>query len=119
MALWNLFQKRRVRDCRRRAEARPDDPQAQFELGAALEAAGQPRDAVRAFEATLTLSPGSAEAHFNLGILYEGLADGPAAIRHMVQAGNLFAQRQDEDNRARARKKLNELYRTFKTPDSV
>jgi len=115
MAFWNLLKKRRVRSCKAELEKKPLDPKAHFELGAAFESAGQWKDAIRAFENTLRHHPQSAEAHFNLAILYAKLNDGSSAIRHMVQAGNLFSQRNDVSNKDQARKKLRELYDQFQS----
>ena len=57
--------------------------------------------------------PDHAPAHFNLGVLYETIQNGRQAIFHMVQAGNLFSERNDSENKDKARKKLKVYYKQF------
>jgi Flp pilus assembly protein TadD len=113
MSLWKLFGANQIRKYEARVEHEPDHPQWRFELAAEYERQGQHARAVEAFQKTLELSPRSAEAHFNLGVLYETLGDGRKAIFHMVQAGNLFSERNDTDNKDKARTKLRKLYKKF------
>lgn len=54
----------------RAAQAAPKDMRPRFFLGVALASQGRHAEAAAAFEKTLTLAPGNAEARFNLGILY-------------------------------------------------
>jgi predicted Zn-dependent protease len=50
-------------------EEDPDDPVAHYELAQVLESLGDAARAMRAYERTLQLAPGLAEAHHKLGIL--------------------------------------------------
>ena len=92
----------------------PDDPKLHFELGVEYERLGRNAEAIEAFQETLKLHPQSAETHFNLGSLYEKLQDGRNAIVHMMKAGNLFSERNDTDNKDKARKRVREYYSKFK-----
>lgn len=119
MSLWNLFGSNKIREYEARVEREPDDPQWRFELAAEYDRRGQFARAMEAFHETLKLSPRSAEAHFNLGILYEKAQNGRQAIFHMVQAGNLFSERNDSENKDKARTKLRRLYKKFDSVSGV
>jgi len=119
MSLWNLFGSNKIREYEARVEREPDDPQWRFELAAEYDRRGQFHRAIEAFHETLKLSPRSAEAHFNLGILYEKAQNGRQAIFHMVQAGNLFSERNDSENKDKARTKLRSLYKKFDSVSGV
>ena len=92
----------------------PDEPQLHFELGVEYERLGRNEEAIAAFKKTLELHPQSAETHFNLGCLYEKNRDGRNAIVHMMKAGNLFSERNDTDNKDKARKRVREYHAKFK-----
>ena len=64
-------------------------------------------------EKTIKINPNSAEAHFNLGILYESLDQGEKAIVHILKAGNLFGEKNDSVNKMESRKLLKEFYKKF------
>lgn len=113
MSIWNLFGSGKIKEYLERAQREPDNPQWHFELAAEYERRGHYLKAIEAFQHTLKLSPRSAEAHFNLGVLFEKAANGRQAIFHMVQAGNLFSERNDGDNKDKARKRLKEYYQKF------
>jgi len=91
----------------------PGDPAAHFNLGAAYEKAGRTQEAVHEFEETLVGNPSSAEAHYNLAILYESLNKGDKAVLHILKAGNLFGNKNDQVNKVEARGLLRKYYRKF------
>ncbi len=113
MSLRKLFGSNKIKEYEARVEHEPDNPQWRFELAAEYERRDQFPRAIEAFLETLKLSPRSAEAHFNLGILYEKTQNGRQAVFHMVQAGNLFSERNDSENKDTARTKLRSLYKKF------
>lgn len=113
MPIWSWFGSNKLRECETRAGKEPDNPEVQFELGTEYERRGLYLQAIEAFEKTLQLNPRSAEAHFNLGVLYETADNGRQAIFHMVQAGNLFSERNDTDNKDKARARLKAYYQQF------
>ncbi len=113
MSFWNLFGSGKIREYEDRVRGEPDNPQWQFELATEYERRSQYPKAIEAFQQTLKLSPRSGEAQFNLGVLYEKTGNGRQAIFHMVQAGNLFSERNDVEHKDKARKRLREYYRKF------
>lgn len=108
-----LFESKEIKELRAQVKSTPDDPAAHFNLGAAYEKAGRIKDAIHEFEETLTGNPKSAETHFNLALLYEKLNDGEKAILHILKAGNLFSNKNDQVNKVEARGLLREYYRKF------
>lgn len=58
------------------------EPLLHFNLGVALEDARQPAAAIDAYEHSLALDAGLADAHFNLARLHDRLGDKKLAIRH-------------------------------------
>ena len=113
MSFWNWFGSSKLKECEEKARREPENPQCHFELAAEYERRGQYPQAIEAFQKTLKLSPRSAETHYNLGVLYETTGNGRKAIFHMVQAGNLFSERNDVENKDKARKKLKTYYKQF------
>lgn len=113
MSLWNWFGSKKLKECEEKVRLEPENPQCYFDLGTEYEQRGQYDKAIESFEQTLKLSPRSAETHFNLGVLYETIQNGRQAIFHMVQAGNLFSERNDVENKDKARKKLKTYYKQF------
>lgn len=113
MSFWNWFGSSKLREYEEKVQLEPENPQSHFELGTEYEQRGQYTQAIEAFQQTLKLSPRSAETHFNLGVLYETTNNGRKAIFHMVQAGNLFSERNDVENKDKARKKLKTYYKQF------
>ena len=113
MSFWNWFGSGKLKECEEKARREPENPQCHFELGTEYERRGQYPQAIEAFHQALKLSPRSPETHFNLGVLYETTQNGRQAIFHMVQAGNLFSERNDIENKDKARKKLKAYYKQF------
>lgn len=113
MPFWNWFGTGKLKACEEQARQEPENPQRHFELATEYERRRQYPKAIEAFLETLKLSPRSAETHFNLGVLYETTGNGRQAIFHMVQAGNLFSERNDLENKDKARKKLMAYYKQF------
>ena len=113
MAFWNWFGPGKLREYEEKIRCEPENPQAYFELATEYEQRGRYPEAIEAFQKALKLSPRSAETHFNLGILYETTGNGRQAIFHMVQAGNLFSERNDVENKDKSRKKLKTYYKQF------
>jgi tetratricopeptide (TPR) repeat protein len=110
MALLNFFEDKDIKRYRSVTEKTPEDASAHFYLGAAYEARGRVKDAIKAFAESVRLNPKSAEGYFNLGLLYEKIEDGKIAIFHITRAGSLFAKKSDTHNKERARKLLKQYY---------
>lgn len=123
--IWKLFRNRKIKELQERLARDPNDTEAHFQLGVEYERRGESQKALGAFEEVARLNPRSAEAHFNLALLYENLNDGPNAIKHIAQAGNLFSERNKIEQKDLARKMLHEYHARFniaqedlKSPDS-
>ena len=108
-----IFESKEIKVLRAQMESTPDDPAVHFNLAAVYEKAGRAKDAIREFEETLKGNPKSAEAHYNLAILYENLGEGENAILHILKAGNLFSNKNDQVNKMEARGLLRQYYRKF------
>jgi tetratricopeptide (TPR) repeat protein len=67
-------------------QLRPDDAEAQFNLGAALQAGGQLPAAVAAYRRALALKPGFDQAHYNLGSALHELGQFDAAAASYREA---------------------------------
>jgi tetratricopeptide (TPR) repeat protein len=113
MSFWNWFGSSKLKEYEEKTRLEPENPQCHFELGTEYEQRDQYSKAIEAFQQALKLSPRSAETHFNLGVLYETTDNGRKAIFHMVQAGNLFSERNDIENKDKARRKLKAYYKQF------
>ena len=113
MGFRNFFESKEIKELKAQAESIPDDPAAHFNLGAAYEKAGRKEEAILEFEETLKGNPKSAEAHFNLAILYESMSRGEKAVLHILKAGNLFSNKNDQVNKVEARGLLRQYYRKF------
>lgn len=110
MALLKFFEDKDIKRYRSVTEKTPEDASAHFYLGAAYEARGRVKDAIKAFAESVRLNPKSAEGYFNLGLLYEKIEDGKNAIFHITRAGSLFGKKSDKHNKERARKLLKQYY---------
>ena len=113
MGLRNIFASKEIKELKARVESRPGDPAAHFNLGAEYEKAGRAEEAICEFEETLKGNANSAEAHYNLAILYESMNKGDKAIFHILKAGNLFGNKNDQVNKVEARGLLRKYYRKF------
>ena len=113
MGLRNIFESKEIKELRDRVKSMPDDPAAHFNLGAEYEKAGRAEEAICEFEETLKGNANSAEAHYNLAILYESMNKGDKAIFHILKAGNLFGNKNDQVNKVEARGLLRKYYRKF------
>lgn len=114
MGIWDIFAEgREIKKHKQRLQSNPDDAEAHFYLATAYEEKGRLPEAIDEFKETLRLNPKSAEVHFNLGVLYEKVKDGRNAIVHILKAGNLFGEKGDPDNKARALKRLRDYYQKF------
>ena len=79
-----FFESKEIKQRKAELSIAPDDPATHFSLGPASNKAGNIKEAVHEFEKTIKINPNSAEAHFNLGILYESLDQGEKAIVHIL-----------------------------------
>ncbi len=113
MGLRKFFESKEIKELKARVESRPGDPAAHFNLGAEYEKAGRAEEAICEFEETLKGNANSAEAHYNLAILYESMNKGDKAIFHILKAGNLFGNKNDQVNKVEARGLLRKYYRKF------
>ena len=113
MGLRKFFESKEIKELKARVESRPADPAAHFNLGAEYEKAGRAEEAICEFEETLKGNANSAEAHYNLAILYESMNKGDKAIFHILKAGNLFGNKNDQVNKVEARGLLRKYYRKF------
>ena len=113
MGILDFFSSRYIKKYKAVLAKDPNDATAHFHLASEYELKGRTRDAIREFEETLRINPKSAESHFNLGVLYAGVGEGREAIVHIIKAGNLFGEKNDPYNKARARTMLREYYRKY------
>jgi tetratricopeptide (TPR) repeat protein len=113
VGLRKFFESKEIKELKARVESRPGDPAAHFNLGAEYEKAGRAEEAICEFEETLKDNANSAEAHYNLAILYESMNKGDKAIFHILKAGNLFGNKNDQVNKVEARGLLRKYYRKF------
>ena len=113
MGLRKFFESKEIKELKARVESRPGDPAAHFNLGAEYEKAGRAEEAICEFQETLKGNANSAEAHYNLAILYESMNKGDKAIFHILKAGNLFGNKNDQVNKVEARGLLRKYYRKF------
>jgi len=113
VGLRKFFESKEIKELKARVESRPGDPAAHFNLGAEYEKAGRAEEAICEFKETLKGNANSAEAHYNLAILYESMNKGDKAIFHILKAGNLFGNKNDQVNKVEARGLLRKYYRKF------
>ena len=66
------------------------DPMLLFNLGVLLEDMHRDKDAVKAYEGAVRVDPDFADAHYNLGLLYEKFGKPREALRHMAQYKRLM-----------------------------
>jgi tetratricopeptide (TPR) repeat protein len=75
-----------------RLSADDGDPVLHYNLAILLEDMERVPEAVKEYDAALTLEPAFADCHYNLALLYEKLKQPREAIRHMAQYRKLTAQ---------------------------
>lgn len=73
----------------------------------------QHEEAIREFKKSLQHSPNKAATHFNLGLTYDDVGDGPQAITHAEQALQLFTAGNVAKNIATAQKLLNKFRKKY------
>jgi tetratricopeptide (TPR) repeat protein len=76
------------RDCL----ARAPDALVHFNFAVLLEDRGDPRGAVRQYEAALRLDPRFADGHYNLSLLHESLGERGRALRHLRTYRSLISR---------------------------
>jgi tetratricopeptide (TPR) repeat protein len=76
----------------RAAAAISDDAVLLFNLGVLLDEQHRSAEALEAYEAAIASDPAFADAHYNLGLLYESLGRGQEAIRHMARYRQITRQ---------------------------
>ncbi len=113
MGFRKIFESKEIKKLRARVETEPDNPALHFNLGVAYEKVGRTDEAVLEFEATLKGNLNSAEAHYNLAIIYASMNKGEKAIHHIVKAGTLFGNKNDRVNNGESRRLSREYYRKF------
>jgi len=113
VGLRKFFESKEIKELKARVESMPGDSAAHFNLGAEYEKVGRAEEAICEFEETLKGNANSAEAHYNLAILYESMNKGDKAIFHIIKAGNLFGNKNDQVNKVEARGLLRKYYRKF------
>ena len=69
----------------------------------------QLEEAIREFKKSLHHSPNKPATHFNLGLTYDDVGDGPRAITHAELALKLFTEANRAGNIATAQKLLNKF----------
>ncbi len=73
----------------------------------------QYRQAVNEFQESLKHNPDKGSTHFNLGGVYDQLAEGAAAVAHLQQAVAIFQKENKPSNITSARNLLNKLYKKY------
>jgi tetratricopeptide (TPR) repeat protein len=86
----------------------PLDAIAYFELGKSYLALGKHEAEVKAYREAIQLYPNYIRAHYNLAMAYDLLKNGPKAIKHMLNALNLYDAKR---NHARIRNVQRQLKR--------
>lgn len=113
MGFWKLLENEKIKKYKAVIEKSPDDAEAHFYLGSEYERSGKIQLAIDEFRETIRINRNSAEGHYNLAVLYETLKDGKNAVTHCLKAGNLFAERNDTENKDKARKMSRELCKKY------
>ena len=75
------------------------------------------REAVEEFLKSLEHNPDKGATHFNLGLVYDQLNEGPLALAHVQKALALFETEQPNSNSAAAQSLLKKLFKKY--PDSA
>ncbi len=70
-------------------------------------------EAIREFKESLQHNPNKAATHFNLGLTYDDVDDGPRAIAHAELALKLFTEGTRASNIANTQKLLNKFRKKY------
>ena len=73
-------------------------------------------EAIREFKESLQHNPNKAATHFNLGLAYDDVGDGPQAIAHAEQALHLFSKGNRASNIDNAQKLVNKFRKKYPGP---
>jgi tetratricopeptide (TPR) repeat protein len=87
----------------------PKDSEAYFQLGLAYQSLGKHQEELEAYKKAVELKSDFADAHFNLGVTYDILRDGPNAIRHVIKAEELYQKSREHAKIRKSRRKLRML----------
>ena len=87
----------------------PKNSEAYFQLGLAYQSLGKHQEELEAYKKAVELKSGFADAHFNLGVTYDILRDGPNAIRHVIKAEELYQKSREHAKIRKSRRKLRML----------
>ena len=74
-------------------ECAPRDAAPYFNLGVLLEDLKRPQDAARCYQDALDRDPDFADAHYNLGLVFEALGKKDQAFTHLRTARKLYLGR--------------------------
>lgn len=97
----------------------PLDAVSYFELGLAYLALGKHEEEVEAYQEAIKLNIKYTEAYYNLSLAYDSLKDGPNAIKHMLQALNLYSKKRNHARIRAAQRQLKRLHSKYQiTPEN-
>ncbi len=88
----------------------PLDAIAYFELGRSYLALGKHEAEVEAYKEAIQLYPNYIAAHYNLAMAYDLLKDGPNAIKHMLNALDLYSTKRNHVRIRNVQRQLKRLY---------
>lgn len=88
----------------------PLDAIAYFELGRSYLALGKHEAEVEAYREAIQLYPNYTSAHYNLAMAHDLLKDGPNAIKHMLNALDLYSEKRNHARIRNAQRQLKRLY---------
>jgi tetratricopeptide (TPR) repeat protein len=88
----------------------PLDAIAYFELGRSYLALGKHEAEVEAYREAIQLYPNYTAAHYNLAMAYDLLKDGPNAIKHMLNALDLYSAKRNHARIRNVQRQLKRLY---------
>ncbi|MBT6717083.1 MAG: tetratricopeptide repeat protein [Nitrospina sp.] len=91
-------------------EQDPLDFLSYFELGLAYLKLGRHEEEVKAYQEALSLSPKSAQVHYNLSIAHDHLKEGGKAIHHMQKAQGLYVTQRNHRKIRTTQRQLKRFY---------